>query len=269
MQKIIMLGTGCGFVYECYETCFVLQNDDKYFLIDTGGSSDIVKNLKLSNIGLEEIHDIFISHTHTDHILGLFWIFKRLANMVKNGKYVGKLNIYCNDEVAESINIIYPRLFALNTVKTIKELINIIVLNNGDVKNIAGRDYKFIDLKGQKNKLFGFETILDNKEKLIFCGDETLNPMFYKMLENADYVMHESFCLDAEQDIYKPYEKKHSTVKSVCENLKDLNIKNLILYHTVDDNLSLRKERYIKEAKEHFSGNVLVPDDLEVIELNK
>ena len=86
-------------------------------------------------------------------------------------------------------------------------------------------------------------------------------------IENADYVMHEAFCLDAEQDIFKPYEKKHSTVKSVCENLKGKNIKNLILFHTEDTHLENRKELYINEGKEYFDGNILVPDDLEVIEI--
>ena len=42
---------------------------------------------------------------------------------------------------------------------------------------------------------------------------------------------------------------------------ESLGVKNLILYHTEDKTLSTRKERYTKEAKEYFSGNVYVPDD--------
>lgn len=87
LQKIIMLGTGYGFVFDCYNTCFLMQNDDKYFLIDTGGGAHIVQNLQKLNINLNQIHDIFISHCHTDHILGLFWILKRLAGMIRSGKY--------------------------------------------------------------------------------------------------------------------------------------------------------------------------------------
>ena len=49
MQRILILGTGSGFVHECYETCFLFQNDDKYFMVDTGGSADIVKQLKKLN----------------------------------------------------------------------------------------------------------------------------------------------------------------------------------------------------------------------------
>lgn len=39
MQKIIMLGTGMGSTVNLFNTCFAIQNDDEYFLIDTGGVS--------------------------------------------------------------------------------------------------------------------------------------------------------------------------------------------------------------------------------------
>ena len=44
--------------------------------------------------------------------------------------------------------------------------------------------------------------------------------------------MHEAFCLDAEEHIFKAYEKNHSTAKSACEIMNQLNVKTLILYHT-------------------------------------
>lgn len=77
-----------------------------------------------------------------------------------------------------------------------------------------------------------------------------------------------SFCLDKDADIYKPYEKHHSTVKSICESLKDFNIKNLILYHTVDDYKDSRKKEYLEEVKMcDYKGNVIVPEDMEEIQL--
>lgn len=268
MQKLIMVGTGHGFVFDYYNTCFLMQNDDKYFLIDTGGSAHIVQNLQKLNIKLEQIHDIFISHCHTDHILGLFWILKRVTGMVRSGKYEGTLNIYCNDEVANAIKNIYPNLFPSLYVDLITKYLNIIILNDNDTKNICGRDYTFFDVKAKGNKLYGFETILDDNKKFVFLGDETCNPEIYYKIKNCDYVMHEAFCLDSEQDIFKPYEKHHSTVKSVCENFKDFNIKNLILFHTEDTHLNDRKELYTKEGKQYFPNNILVPYDLEIIELN-
>ena len=75
--------------------------------------------------------------------------------------------------------------------------------------------------------------------------------------------MHEAFCLYDGADIFKPYEKHHSTAKDAAELAEKLQIRNLLLYHTEDKNLSERKERYTKEAQKHFTGNVYVPDDLE------
>jgi len=34
---------------------------------------------------------------------------------------------------------------------------------------------------------------------------------------NSDYLMHEAFCLYRDKDIFRPYEKHHSTVKDACE----------------------------------------------------
>lgn len=72
-----MLGTGNGGTLDLYNTCFVLQNDSGNFLVDTGGSIEIIKRLKEIKIDYKTIKNIFISHSHTDHILGLFWLFKK------------------------------------------------------------------------------------------------------------------------------------------------------------------------------------------------
>ena len=44
-------------------------------------------------------------------------------------------------------------------------------------------------------------------------------------------------------------------------------MKNLLLYHTEDQNIARRKELYTAEGMQYFHGNLFVPEDLEVIEL--
>ena len=70
-----------------------------------------------------------------------------------------------------------------------------------------------------------------------------------------------SFCTYEDRERFKPYEKHHSTAMDASKLAESLGVKNLILYHTEDKTLSTRKDRYTKEAKEFFSGNVFVPDD--------
>ena len=92
MEKIIMLGTGNGGTIDLYNTCFVIQNDKTNFLVDTGGSIEIINRLKQVDIDYKSIRNIFISHSHTDHILGLFWLFKRISGDALNGKIKEKIN---------------------------------------------------------------------------------------------------------------------------------------------------------------------------------
>ena len=80
-------------------------------------------------------------------------------------------------------------------------------------------------------------------------------------------MMHEAFCLYAQADIFDPYKKNHSTVKDACELAEELGIQNLLLYHTEDSNILHRKELYTAEGKQYYSGNLLIPDDLDVITL--
>ena len=41
-MELTMLGTGSALVTECYNTCFVLQEDQQYFMVDGGGGSTIL-----------------------------------------------------------------------------------------------------------------------------------------------------------------------------------------------------------------------------------
>ena len=80
--------------------------------------------------------------------------------------------------------------------------------------------------------------------------------------------MHEAFCLYRDREIYKPYEKHHTTVKEACEHAEELKVKNLILYHTEDKNIARRKELYTEEGRAYYHcGNLMVPEDLERIVL--
>ena len=47
----------------------------------------------------------------------------------------------------------------------------------------------------------------------------------------------------------------------------ELDVKNLILYHTEEKTIATRKQNYTREAAQNFKGRIIVPDDLEEIEV--
>lgn len=265
-NKIIMLGTGNGGTIDLYNTCFIIQNNIGNFLVDTGGSIEILRRLEKLNIDYKTISNIFISHSHTDHILGLIWFFKKISRYIMRDQITEKINIYCNDVVYEAIKGVAKYILPDKLMNAIYSKVEFITLNDKDTYNINGIDYEFFDIQAKGTKQFGFECKINNK-RLVFLGDETLNPIMYDKVKGADYVMHEAFCLDSEEDIFHAYEKNHSTAKSASEVMNKLEVKNLILYHTEESHGTEGKELYTKEGQDNFCGNVIVPEDLEVIEI--
>ena len=81
------------------------------------------------------------------------------------------------------------------------------------------------------------------------------------------WLLAEAFCLYGQRDKFKPYEKHHSTVMDAAKLAQELNVPNLVLWHTEDTNYEHRKELYTAEGKEYYTGNLFVPYDLEVIDL--
>ena len=122
------------------------------------------------------------------------------------------------------------------------------------------------DIYSIKESQYGFQIKYDNK-KLTCLGDEPLNPKCEKFVQDVDWLLCEAFCLYVDREIFKPYEKYHSTVKDEAETAEKFNVKNLILWHTEDRDLAHRKEKYTKEAQQYFKGNIFVPNDLEEIEI--
>lgn len=45
-MKLIMLGTGNALVTKCYNTCFVFENQNQYFLVDGGGGNTLLSQLE-------------------------------------------------------------------------------------------------------------------------------------------------------------------------------------------------------------------------------
>lgn len=267
MEKLTLLGTGCAMVTKCYNTCFTLSDNDEHFLIDTGGGNTILANLEKAGIEINKIHNVFISHSHNDHILGMVWVIRAVAEAILKGKYQGNLTVYCHKNIIEIIKTIcYPVLQKKHT-NFFDERILFNEIHDKYATDIMGYNIEFFDINSTKDLQFGFTTLLKNGNKLTFLGDEPYRDQLFEYAKDSHYLLHEAFCLYSQRDRFKPYEKSHATVKDACENASALNVSNIILYHTEDKNIHDRKKLYKDEGKEYYKGNIIVPDDLEMIEL--
>ncbi|MBO4946974.1 MAG: MBL fold metallo-hydrolase [Lachnospiraceae bacterium] len=267
-MKLTMLGTGNATVTECFNTCFALTNEeDSCFLVDTGGGNRILKVLKDAHISLDQIHDIFITHEHLDHILGILWLIRMIGTKMNQGTYEGTLSIYCHIELVEKICIMAEMTIQEKVCRHIGKDILFVAIDTGEQMKILDSDVTFFDIESTKARQFGFTLVTKDGLKLACLGDEPYNPSNEVFVRDSDWLMHEAFCLYGEADRFHPYEKHHSTVREACMTAEELAVPNLILYHTEETHLAERKELYTEEGRQFYHGNLCVPDDMESFEL--
>lgn len=66
---------------------------------------------------------------------------------------------------------------------------------------------------------------LGKGQKLTCCGDEPYNDWEEAYAKESRWLLHEAFCLHSQAEVFKPYEKHHSTVKDACELAERLKVK--------------------------------------------
>ncbi len=266
--KLTMLGTGSAAVTRCYNTCFLLKEKKDCFLVDGGGGNGILTQLEKAGEDWKNIHDIFVTHKHIDHILGIIWIVRVICQGMNQGKYEGELRVYAHKELIEILENMLYTLIREKETKLIGKRVHLICVEDGEEKTILQRKTVFFDIHSTKAKQFGFTICLENGGRMTCCGDEPYKEAAKPYAAGSKWLLHEAFCLYSQADIFKPYEKHHSTVLEACRTAEKLEIENLLLYHTEDKNIVNRKELYTEEGKKVFSGKIYVPEDLETIEIS-
>ncbi len=268
MERLIVLGTGNAGVTRCYNTCSILQDEKgRMLLIDAGGGNGILTQLEKKGIDLADIHQMFLTHEHTDHLMGAVWVIRMICQKMLAGKYEGDFILYGHDQVLEKLATICDLILIKKQTDFIGKRIIFQVVEDGEERQVYDYSIKFFDIRSTKTKQFGFVTVLNNGKKFMFCGDEPYKEHCYEYALGADWFLHEAFCRYDDRDEFKPYEKHHSTVKDSAELATELGVKNLLLWHTEDKNIRKRKSLYKKEARAYYKGNIFVPYDLEEIEL--
>ena len=265
MEELYVFGTGNAQATRCYNTCSAIKDGDEYFMVDAGGGNGILRILEDMDVDLCHIHNIFVTHEHTDHIMGIVWMVRMVAAAMKKGKYEGELQIYCHQGLVDTISTICRLTIQGKFYKMIGSRIFLVPVEDGETVHILDYDVTFFDILSTKARQFGFTTTLKNGRRFTCAGDEPYNAECRPYVEGSDWLLHEAFCLYRDRDIFEPYEKHHSTVKEACELAKELSIPNLVLWHTEDKHLSERKALYTAEGREYYDGNLLVPDDGEII----
>lgn len=267
-MKINILGTGDALTIKNYNTCFTLSENNIHFLVDCGGGNGILKQLNQKKINITDIRNIFVSHTHTDHIVGVIWIIRMLCREYYHTEFSEVIKIYGNGSVINTINQMCNLLLPERFIKMIGNKIILIEVKDGDTTQILNKKITFFDINAAKVKQFGFYINLNKNKIFTFLGDECCNASSEKYVRNSKWVFADALLAGEEGERVNPMKKHHhSTVKYISEIAERLNVENLILSHIRDLDDIDRKQFFTNEAQKYFSGNIFVPDDLEEFDI--
>lgn len=266
-MKVTFLGTGCAMVLKRYNTCFLLEEGNDKLLVDAGGGNEILCRLERLGVKITDIAGLYVTHSHSDHILGTPWVIRAAATEMAENGYQGTFTVYACKETLNHVRTICEMILGKKMTKYFDKQILFKEIVDGEELRLSGFDLTCFDIGSKKMKQFGFLLTLPDGEKVCFAGDEPVKPSTEQYAQDAKWLFSEAYCLYEDREEYQPYERSHVTSLDAAQLAERLGAKNLVIYHTVDYGEE-RRERMTAEAKTAYNGNVFVPEDMEFIILN-
>lgn len=267
MERLIILGCGSALpASNRNPTAQILEHSGRYFLIDCGEGTQ--SRLRENKLSFDKITDVFISHMHGDHYLGLPGL---ISSMQLLGR-VKELNLFGPPELWELLKfqfsvskttITYPlNFYPIEEEKELFETEKLSVrsiqlnhriscfgfvfsekekprrINGHRVKEVGVPHYFMTRLKEGEDYISSTGECYSNayltlapkqSNSYAFCSDNRIKNDFSLKLKGVNYLYHESTFLHKE--LKRAKNTYHSTVKEACELGKELEVDLLMLGH--------------------------------------
>lgn len=265
--EIVMLGTGSAFPRHSYNTCFILRDRSFTMLVDAGGGIEILSKLQDVAVEPDDIDYMFVSHVHTDHILGAVWVIRSIINRLNyhDGDSHRRLRFFGNADVIETLLTICRMTLLKSNYDRIKDAVEFITVAADDEWHIGDAVIRFFDVGAANVCQTGFTLILPSGRRVVCLGDEAVTRCNMHYACGASWLLCGAYCRYADRDTFHPYEKHHFTVRDVAILAAEAGVNNLVMYHSEDVTGDRRRELYAAEAAEFYHGNIYVPYDGDVI----
>src|SRR5215472_12003037 len=296
---VVFLGTAASMpTAQRGPAALLIRRGSERLLVDCGEGTQ--RQLQRSSIGLPDLQEIFLTHYHADHFLGLPGMLKTFA---LRGRQETPLTVYGPRGLRELFNRLRPFLGRLPYPLTLVELEEGERLERGDHAIEAfpvehGLDaLGYVLVEGERPGRFDVEAanalgvpdgpargrlqtgeeieLSDGRvvkpaqvlgeprpgRKLVLTGDTAPSPLVIRAAQDADLLVHEASFLAEEAE--RARETMHSTAADAAEIARLARVRLLALTHV--------SPRYFgpelaAEAQEVFPDTV-VPRDFDVIEV--
>lgn len=227
-------------------------------LIDCG--TNLVGSLMRNGIDPSNITHLIITHSHGDHISGLptYLFYKLLIAPGIFGKKAQKLQIIGTKSTLQNVKE-YVRASYGSIVDN--NLLQFVEVSATDNYSIGTVEFGFFATKHQPETI-GFYTNI-NGNKVVYSSDTGISEEIISCAKNADILIHDVVATSQ----YSMLSGSHTLCSEISPLLDKYHIKSFYPVHRLPiykDNI----EDYIRELKNDYHGNIIIPNDGDIISLS-
>jgi ribonuclease Z len=268
---------------------FALNWAGEVFLFDAG--EGVQRQMMRYKVGYGSVSHVFISHLHLDHFIGLYGFIEtlRLANAKKLSIHaprgfekllINKWDFLEVNEIREG-EILRGNDYSISAfkVKHGGRAFGFVFKEKDRIKfdekkanslGIKGRLFSEIEKNGEifvngRKILLSEVSWVRPGRKIVYTGDTSEDESIVQHAKDADVLIHEATFLEDHKE--EAEERMHSTAASAGKIASKAGVKTLVLTHISPRYHFSEEQKFLKEAREHFNGNVIVARDGMVLEV--
>ncbi len=262
MAKIFFLGTSAAIASTERDNTSILLSEGKgRILIDTPGCL-LVKLAKLG-VDYRGIKDIFLTHSHPDHVYGL------VSLLHSRYKLNDHIRIYAHSKTIDLVRAL-RKLFRLEDISKFPKITYKKVKTDSrkpfyDSEDISARAFKIKHRPDSLGLRFFFKK---SGISLLHCSDTARSRNLIKVARGCDYLIHDCFAPVRFFKKYPRLSRMHTSSLNLGKIAKEINPGTLIPIHFTSE-IRYSFGTVLREIKRNFAGRIILPRDLTVLTLTK
>ena len=258
--SLFFLGTGGASATEKRDnTSLLIEYGRDLFLIDCPGC--IIPKIKSLSLNPRKIASLFITHTHPDHIYG----FPSLVHSMMQENIT--LQVYGSAESLEFARRLLD-IFGLLREK-IQYRIEFNPLSpNEEFQPLTDTRALSQQVRHKSSSLGIYMDFPEEKTDLLYTGDTAVHPPLYRRFPGVGYMIHDCSVPSRFFRLYPDLPRLHTDSLKLGRAAEQAGVKCLIPIHFFGED-DFRMEEIEQEIKAHFRGNLIIPDDLDRIDLKR
>lgn len=230
---------------------------DQQILIDCG--EGCTKTLYEQHIPLNKLKAVFISHIHSDHVIGLVSLLCQLSYY---DHALPELPIYMPVGMKSRFESVLEQLYYAYVPHIFKfSIIELPLICTSPLKLEFDKKSYDIDWIQSRHHPICYAFRFNNS--VVLSGDSSPHPMIGTFAQNCDLLIHEGTFPDGMGEV--AHKVNHSTPSEIAQLAAENHVKRLIFYH-VPDLAHKDEESYLAQSRKIHS-KVSVAHDLDRIQI--